>query len=1130
MCYKRIVRGILCNCFMKKKTYLAVMSILLIKIVSAQAPDSKLRNYHPVSPTAFQFLKYDEMPVSEYTGVPDISIPLYQIEEDGVKVPVTLTYHAGGIRVSQEASWAGLGWDMNFGSIVQEINDIDDYSPYTNIVKLRPDYKWSPYPTYFPTRYTIPNCLNTTGNGWSNPYPITPFEGKSSYMIATANWIPLNGNFNNQLLGESVLSATTYDSEPDIFTANFFGHSIKFMRDFNSGNIIILNKKGYKVTRTGDSFIIGTPSGDDFYFEIKSSVIANTESNGGQMTGSFTNYDPSSAIWMLTKIITSNKKQVLFNYSQSLTVNNYPSYSEKLNIYANPHSENHNIHYSVLPNVEGFSNLLINGTLPFKTYYHSTEKRYFINSIIFPEGQINFSLSDRNDLTGGKKIDAVQIASAGQLIKSYSFNYSYFDASSVGGNTSAPPYNAAVFGNMPNLRLKLLSLQDNSGAVYNFNYNPTQLPSKISYAQDFWGYYNGRLTNTSLIPNPARLKIPGLGDNGNNNSSNLAYAQAGILTSIQYPTGGKTSFEYELNQFDNYWAPDFNDINNQVSSGNGLRIHAVNFLNSINEVAKRTIYNYYGGKSITPFNVYRNFTATDIKLFTSENLQSTTYTVHELNGKGFFSSNALGSINGVGYDKVIKTDVTANGVDNGRVETLFNNTPDKFYNSSALPDQLGAALPTNKNENFPENGTSRSISIYTKDNKLLRKIENSYSTTQSGLYYGARIFGYSSLFFVEKGCLIDFNSPPYWSSVPQSLIGYYPIYDIESVPSSVTTTEYDENNNNITTTNNYYYDAFNLLNTQSTYTSSAGTPGTASQVVTYYTHPYDDQNVAGNQALLQQHRYDEVVKAKKTIIKGATGQSPVFTDYSKVDNEYISIGDKVVKNKTTATLFVDAASIPSITTYNKYDAGNANLLEYTDKGITNSMIWDYSGNYLVAEIKNATYSNTAYTSFEGTYTGDAGNWQLQNNTTVGDATAPTGKKCYTLSAGKTLLKNGLVSSVQYVVSYWSKNGSYSVAGSTGLITGKTINGWTYYEHAVSNTTTVTVSGNGSIDEVRLYPKGALMDTYTYQPLVGITSQCDANNKLTFFEYDPYQRLKLIRDQNKNIIKQYDYQYQAVMPQ
>jgi YD repeat-containing protein len=56
--------------------------------------------------------------------------------------------------------------------------------------------------------------------------------------------------------------------------------------------------------------------------------------------------------------------------------------------------------------------------------------------------------------------------------------------------------------------------------------------------------------------------------------------------------------------------------------------------------------------------------------------------------------------------------------------------------------------------------------------------------------------------------------------------------------------------------------------------------------------------------------------------------------------------------------------------------------------------------------------------------------------------------------------------------------------------------------------------------------GALVTTYTYSPLFGITSETDPSGKITYYEYDGLGRLKLIRDQNNNILKKFDYKYRA----
>ena len=67
------------------------------------------------SPEIASFMKYEDINVSKYTGTPNISIPVYTLTDGEVVIPINLRYHASGIKVEEEASWVGLGWNLNVG-------------------------------------------------------------------------------------------------------------------------------------------------------------------------------------------------------------------------------------------------------------------------------------------------------------------------------------------------------------------------------------------------------------------------------------------------------------------------------------------------------------------------------------------------------------------------------------------------------------------------------------------------------------------------------------------------------------------------------------------------------------------------------------------------------------------------------------------------------------------------------------------------------------------------------------------------------------------------------------------------------------------------------------------------------
>jgi hypothetical protein len=70
---------------------------------SGSLPDEgvDIANPVPASPDAAALGKYGSIPVGPYTGVPNISIPLYTIRSGDLTLPVSLSYHSSGSQVEE---------------------------------------------------------------------------------------------------------------------------------------------------------------------------------------------------------------------------------------------------------------------------------------------------------------------------------------------------------------------------------------------------------------------------------------------------------------------------------------------------------------------------------------------------------------------------------------------------------------------------------------------------------------------------------------------------------------------------------------------------------------------------------------------------------------------------------------------------------------------------------------------------------------------------------------------------------------------------------------------------------------------------------------------------------------------
>jgi YD repeat-containing protein len=344
----------------------------------------------------------------------------------------------------------------------------------------------------------------------------------------------------------------------------------------------------------------------------------------------------------------------------------------------------------------------------------------------------------------------------------------------------------------------------------------------------------------------------------------------------------------------------------------------------------------------------------------------------------------------------------------------------------------------------------------------------------------------------------------------------YPIYAGTVLLAGKNTYDYDQNDTTkaVVTRENYYYD--DLEHLQPTRTIKLLSDGTTLTTVNRYPGEIDSLSnlTAGETAAIDslESRHYVTALVQTQTFRNLQPVNLVRTDFA-VWNANLIAPDSIEEQ-------ISGFPIEMRLQYNNYD-NNGNVAEARKRtDVQHSYIWDYQGAYPIAECLNADVSTVAYTSFEAD---GNGSWVIPSGSR--DYTsAITGGGSYNLNNG-SVSRGGLTSSVNYVVSYWSRTGgSYTVSGSTAVLQGKTINGWTYFEHQVSGVGAVTVSGGGNIDELRLYPTGAQMTTRTYWPLVGLSSECDVANRITYYEYDGLGRLKDVKDQDGNVIKTYQYHY------
>jgi hypothetical protein len=496
----------------------------------------------------------------------------------------------------------------------------------------------------------------------------------------------------------------------------------------------------------------------------------------------------------------------------------------------------------------------------------------------------------------------------------------------------------------------------------------------------------------------------------------------------------------------------------------------------------------------------------------------------------------LGS-NHIYYQSVIESE--GDNFDKGGIEHTYMVTSDEPGYTAYLSEYLQGTRVVNapiSNTGY-NNGNETRIRIFKKlANGTFKTIEQEDKEYIESTFNNKEIRGYMVVNHVDLIC----------ESTPAQILPLYSVVSYKvlakwSYQKSSTKKVCDDNGNVTVTSQNYTYDnPTHCLITSSSSSNSLGENST-----TNFKYPIDytitgtlDDGAMGVKNLQDKYIINPVVEKSiyKSNVDGSNNRliNSVFTRFKKdtpfpdqvFATEYASsLTNFVPASVNNGSLTMDTR-YKSKVSFNQYDAvGNLLEQQKTDDA-KQSFIWGYQSQYPIAQVNNASQSEIAYTSFE---TAETGNWNTYTGTISSSVASPTGGKYYNLNTSPTTAKlsKTVIVGKKYKVSYWRNSATaFSITGGTVTISsGPTINGWTYHEHLVTtNTTTISISGTGGIDEVRLYPAEAQMTTYTYDPLIGVTSQTDPNNRINYYEYDVMGRLAQTKDRYRNISKKYCYSY------
>ncbi len=886
--------------------------------------------------------EYGKIPVSLYTGIPDISIPLYELEVGAYSLPLSAAYHLASVKPHSQPGCLGLGWSLVAGGyITRVVHGLYDEKCHTN--------------GYAPGYYAHASRLKniTTEQFVEDTKHILDMENKYYELSAdefSFNFCGYSGNFYYKGDGEwCVVSDQDIRVEFTPVDGEGFINSAELEKR--------IDLRGWGARGSNDRFFnkftLITPDGCRYEF-------------GGLQATEYSvpyyaryNSDLIPTTWRLSKITTVDQRVITFTYDTSsimLDQRYVPQQKILTGMACTPHTAqigrnamtghllfpvniktiqtpNETLEFNYF-NENGYCDRFVD---PYLAWSHnvSYQRDDIYSNIEDPANQFSLFLGKgidtsseaelRNSIKAklkSKVLHSIYVKrTGGAALKTIYFDYTYSLRRKLSliterrGNPALVegwiqhPHGPYIFTgyNIPELPT------EGSVQEYHFTYN-SSVTMPVDYVRakaDSWGYYSGGTIEFASFPSFTK-KTP-----------IKMYTEAEVLKEIIFPTGGKSRFEYELNGYSQVVNASGTSVDARLGTAGGLRIKQVTRLSREDSILGTKRYFYSdtrksGGKSS---GILRSEPVFEAIYYSNEGKVSLTLKSEG----GFFPQVTNLNTPDVGYSCVIEETLDKNQKSQGYILRRFSNYDKDIYGRTHFDepplysDLIGTSYIKPFTSRSMERGKLLAEEYYDENEQLKKKINYKYKEVNPNSFVTAQ---QEIIFFCSD--IYDFRD----SRVGTLTKTYTHAYLTDSI---IETIYIAPDNKPFTKKQAYNYNKYKLLQDVSASTSDGRNTLTG--------YKYGVEDVFSGSWMQASHILSPI-----SCKREQTG-----TDYKEESYQYEKT-DKTVPYIRNAGTTVNGHKQTFYTVKSTDVYGNP--VEIVEQGIPVVLIWAGEGQRMIARIEN----------------------------------------------------------------------------------------------------------------------------------------------------------------------------------